>query len=405
MKKIIRNICGLMCAGAVMAGFSACSSDDGPDGGGSGQQPPREFPESVKIAKFSTDLLGGVWKGEDKNVIVSPLSVRLAFAMLANGADGNTLREITGAICGSRVTLDVMNTLCADQLKWLYKDPAVNVLSVNSIWVDSTFPVYDDFTNKNRDILSAQVKTVDDITSDDSREKINRWVEEATDGDIKDLLSGNVEGRGAVLVNAIRLAGFWQEEFDEKKTVDGIFTTSTGKKVASRVMRNELSCPYADHGSYRVVRLPVGGGIFDFEIVLPAEGETPASIIPAYAANSQKAEQYLVDISLPKFSVEYDCGSLKNVLKSLGIVDAFDPRRSDFSKMTSERLFVSDVVQKSKISVDEQGVKASSGTGLIYTSSAEGNIGCVEFVVDRPFLFFLKSCYGYHLFAGVVNTL
>ena len=108
---------------------------------------------------------------------------------------------------------------------------------------------------------------------------------------------------------------------------------------------------------------------------------------------------------MPKFSVEYDCGSIKDVLKALGIVDAFDPRRSDFSKMTSERLFVSDVVQKSKISVDEQGVKASSGTGLIYTSSAGGNIGRVEFVVDRPFLFFLRNYLGYHLFAGVVNTL
>ncbi len=393
-----------MCAGAVMAGFAACSSEDGPNGGGSGQQPPREFPESVKIAKFSTDLLGEVWKGEDKNVVVSPFSMYQAFAMMVNGSDGNTLREITGAIYGLRVKPDGINTVCAEQLKWLYLDELVDVSFVNSIWVDSTFPVYDDFINRNRDILSAQVKTVDDITSDDSREKINRWVEEATKGDIKNFLHENVRNRGSVLVNALRFVGFWKNDFEEDETTDGIFTTSTGQKVPSRVMHKPLVGEYADYGVYRTVRILISAGAFDLEIVLPAEGETPESIIPAYSTNTQKGEFYAVDLSLPKFSVEYDCGSIKDVLKALGIVDAFDPQRSDFSKMTSEKLFIGDIAQKSKISIDERGINATSGRGTHFPVY-QPTKGRVEFVVDRPFLFFLRSHFGYHILAGVVNKL
>ena len=409
MKKIVRNIFGLMCAGAVMAGFAACSSDDGPDDGGSGQQPPREFPESISESMFAVNCIEKIAEGlpADDNIVISPLSISHSVSMAANGADGNTLREMLGAIYGSRMTLEGMNGQCALQLSSLANmDPADGDVKIaNSIWVDSTFPVYDDFISKTKDVFAAEIHTVDDMRSSAVKDEINSWVSDVTGGKIRNLLSRNFDSRGAALVNAFHLFAKWVVPFDPAETTDGEFTTSSGMKVKSRMMRNRyLESGYTDASGFKSARLYLRRNMV-MEIILPDEGETPMSVIPKLISNRVPSEAYKIDISIPKFTAEYGSEDFVDIMRSLGISDAFDRSRSDFSKLSPVPFYISRIVHKTCISVDEIGVEASSATSTSGESSA-GVTKKVSFTVDRPFLFFVRDTYnGSVLFCGIINKI
>ena len=404
MKKIFNILASVALSVAAALSFSACISDDGPDRGGV-DDPPRELAKVRTHKQFAADFLGEVMNKADRNenVVVSPFCLSHAFYMLANGAEGNTLNEILGTLLGTDITLDDANPMLSRHLQSLKDTQFTKINFVNSLWVDSSFPVYESFTDSVGYYYSAEIKKVDDITTDAAREDINRWVESSTGGTIKSLLDKNISGKGAALVNALQLEGKWIIPFEREFTKDGVFTTSTGDKVPSRMMNNILEAPYAKGDGFSIVTLP----LWDYlcvEIVLPDEGETPLSILSRYGSSKHTSEVYDVILSMPKFTVEYDCGSLVKELKSLGIVDAFDMSRSNFSKLSPQPFAVSEIVQKSRISVDEDGVTAFSGSSVSGATDS-GVDKHVEFTVDRPFLFFIRRNGGFCLFAGVVNTL
>ena len=141
------------------------------------------------------------------------------------------------------------------------------------------------------------------------------------------------------------------------------------------------------------------------QIVLPDEGETPMSVIPKLISNRVRQEACQIDISIPKFTAEYGSEDFVDIMRSLGISDAFDRNRSDFSKLSPAPFYISRIVHKTCISVDEIGVEASSATSTSGESSA-GVTKKVSFTVDRPFLFFVRDTYnGSVLFCGIINKI
>ena len=273
--------------------------------------------------------------------------------------------------------------------------------------LDGACFVYDDFISKTKNVFSADVRNVEDLTTDAARGEINRWVLEATDGKIPRLLDRNIEKNGVCLLNALYFHSSWSSRFDEKKTTDGDFTTISGKKVKARMMHHQREMlNYADYGEYEVLYLPLHGNTM--EIVLPKEGKTPKSILPLLAEDRQPVEsgKYRVNVALPRFSVEYGASCLVEVMRSLGINKAFDRKISEFENLTFERFQIDDILQKSTLVVNEDGVTGSAATFVFGSSSLmpEGNE--IDFIVDRPFIYFIRTPWsGTVLFNGVVNTL
>ncbi len=413
MRNIFNRYASVALSVAAAVSFSACSSDDGPDRGGNGgdDDPPVEFAAKQTHTEFALNLLEKVASdaGADENVVISPLSLSLSLSMTANGAKENTLREMMGAVYGSDMTYGDMNARCAAQIAELSNGTNVEFNVANSLWTESGSRVYADFMDRVRNAFSAEVREVDNLGSSSTREEINRWVAEATKGNIPQLLDRNLSGKGAAIVNALRMHAVWEVPFDSGKTGDGVFTASSGVKADVRMMHDPRRLGrYADAGGYEYLVLDICGddaneNRYALEIILPAEGETPASVLPVFRQGRPSVKSYFVDLRMPRFTAEYGSGNLAGVLKALGIRDAFDPSRSDFSAMSPSASYIDQIIQKSNVSVDEKGVSASAAT---LVDVAYGRFDEVSMSVDRPFIFMITNMTTRDvLFSGIINRL
>ena len=376
---------------AMSVGIGSCSSAEEPGGGSVGNNGSGAVEIMPAERKFAMDLLDKVMEVscEDENVVVSPLSLSLAVSMTANGAQGNTLQEILNTIYGPGMSLEEMNRRCKTTVASLANRDDVGISLANSLWIDKTYTVFDDFISKTGDVFSAEVRIVEDLTSDDSRIALNSWVSDATGGKIAGILEGNIERRTAALVNALYLCGRWAQPFDKDMTEEGSFTTSAGKTVKTSMMR--------DRNSRR----------FEMEIVLPSEKISPRTILHMLASGDPRtAEECIVDLSLPRFSAEYGNSDMVDIVKALGIKDACDGARSSYGLLSPDNFMIEKIIQKSRVSVDENGVEAASATVLRGCLSPGSEDKVVRLTVDRPFLFIIRCTQtGSILFNGIINSL
>ena len=395
---------------AMSVGIGSCSSAEEPGGGSVGNNGSVAGAVEIMPAerKFAMDLLDKVMEVscEDENVVVSPLSLSLAVSMTANGAQGNTLQEILNTIYGPGMSLEEMNRRCKTTVASLANRDDVGISLANSLWIDKTYTVFDDFISKTGDVFSAEVRIVEDLTSDDSRIALNSWVSDATGGKIAGILEGNIERRTAALVNALYLCGRWAQPFDKDMTEEGSFTTSAGKTVKTSMMRDRNSRRFVDGGSYRSVILPLRGDL-EMEIVLPSEKISPRTILHMLASGDPRtAEECIVDLSLPRFSAEYGNSDMVDIVKALGIKDACDGARSSYGLLSPANFMIEKIIQKSRVSVDENGVEAASATVLRGCLSPGSEDKVVRLTVDRPFLFIIRCTQtGSILFNGIINSL
>lgn len=237
-----------------------------------------------------------------------------------------------------------------------------------------------------------------------SRETVNAWVAARTKDKIKDLLPpGSVsELTRLVLTNAVYFYGPWLRAFDEKQTRDRDFTTLSGRVVQAPMMsldvRGEpLELRYAEQeGEYQALELPYTGERVTMLVLLPRESryraiERSLDGGRLTAITSALVKTRLDEVRLPKFKFTSASISLKPVLASLGMADAFEPKVADFSGIDGTRdLFVQDVVHKAFVSVDESGTEAAAGTGVIVGVTAAPP-PAKRFIANRPFVFLIRD--------------
>ena len=281
----------------------------------------------------------------------------------------------------------------------------------NALWGQKGYRFLPEFLDLLAENYGSGLRLLDFAADpESSRVTINDWVSHQTEGRIKDLVPQGVIDTltRLVLTNAIYFNAAWGAPFDKSQTQDGAFHLQNGSQVTVPMMKQTKSFGYAEGQGYQAVELPYDGGELSMVILLPKAGQFEAfeGSLDAGQVNSilKNLAQRQVALSLPRLKTESEF-SLAETLAAMGMPVAFSSE-ADFSGMDGGRnLFISDVVHKAFVSVDESGTEAAAATasvmGLTYAMPEQP----VEFTVDRPFIFLIRDIpTGAILFVGrIVN--
>jgi serpin B len=228
-----------------------------------------------------------------------------------------------------------------------------------------------------------------------SRVTINDWVSEETEGKIENLIpQGTIDPlTRLVLTNAIYFNAAWANPFQEEATQDGAFTLLDGSQSTVPMMHQTEAFAYAKAKGYQAVELPYDGHEMSMVILLPDEGEF-ASFEDTLDADKARTiidslKRGQVALTMPRFEFDSEFG-LNQALEAMGMPAAFSPG-ADFSGMTGSReLFISDVIHKAFVSVDEEGTEAAAATAVIMKLAAVAEEP-VAVTIDRPFMFLIRD--------------
>jgi serpin B len=354
---------------------------------------------------FAYDLYRYLREQESGNLFYSPHSISLALAMTYAGARGETAQQMA----------DTLHfTLPPDRLH-----AAVNSLDqtlshrgegaqgkdgegfrlniVNAIWGQTGYTFLDEFLDTLAAYYGAGLRLLDYVAdAEAARVTINTWVSDQTAGLIKDLLAPGVVDASTrlVLTNAIYFNAAWANPFMEWSTTDGVFHGLSGDTTVP-MMRQTRNMQHAQGDGYQMVQLPYDGYELAMTILLPDAGQ-----LDAFEAdlNADRANELLagldygeVALSMPRFELDTSLG-LSDALVALGMPGAFG-EGADFSGMTGSRdLFISDVVHKAFVAVDEAGTEAAAATAVVMAESAAPQPDePIEIVVDRPFVLLIRD--------------
>jgi serpin B len=339
---------------------------------------------------------------QNGNLFYSPYSISLALAMTYAGARGDTETQMAQALHFELAQADLhpafnaLSQALADSSKNTedQQGEPLTLNIANALWGQQGFSFQSDFLDTLAQNYGAGMQEVDFSNPEQARTKINDWVAEQTNQKIKDLIPDGVlnDITRLVLTNAIYFKANWQYPFEKTYTAKGDFTLLNGDKVQVDMMHESESLPYAKGSGYQALELPYAGETASMLVLLPDEGKFQEfeRALSTRAINTIQAnlEQNSVQLSLPKFKIEASFG-LNQALSALGMTLAFDPNRADFSGMTgTPDLFISDVIQKAYVNVNEEGTEAAAATAVIMKlTSLPANPVIMN--VDRPFIFLI----------------
>ena len=338
---------------------------------------------------FGFDLLAELDDGG--NVILSPTSVAVVLTMLLNGASGETAERIAETLHVAGRNEVAINAAYASLLATLQATDEVELAIANSLWADAGTPFEPSYLERMLEGFAATVDNVD-LGAPEASERIDAWVREETreliDGIAKDLGLPNPQAV-LVLLNAVYFKGVWSMSFDPTRTRDGEFTRPDGTTVTVPMMSRDDEIAHGRGDGFEIVRLPYGEDErFAMEIILP---DGPLETVPldaeAWAAATEALTEKRVVVTMPRFELEYatENGALDNALRNLGMGIAYGGE-SDFTRMSPVDPWLSTVVHKTYIRVDEEGTEAAAVTGGVMEVSRPP-----EFAVDRPFLFTISD--------------
>ncbi|XP_032505699.1 serpin B6-like isoform X2 [Phocoena sinus] len=352
---------------------------------------------------FALTLLKHLGEDNSQNVFISPISISSALAMVLMGAQGNTAAQMSEALSLSRgsgrggdIHQDFQNLLTEVNrtgTQYLLR-------TANRLFGEKTYDFLPSFKDACRKFYQAEMEELDFISAaEESRKHINTWVAQRTEGKIIDLLSpGSVDSvTSLVLVNAIYFKGNWENQFNKQHTKERPFKVSKNveKPVQMMFKKSTFKMTYIAEISTKILVLPYIGSELNMIIVLPDENTDLKTVEKELTyekfvewTRPDLLDEEEVEVSLPRFKLResYD---LEGVLRALGVTDAFESARADFSAMSARsNLCLSRVVHKAFVEVDEQGTEAAAATAAVMM------LRCARitprFCADHPFLFFIQ---------------
>lgn len=404
---------------SLLSILAACQNDENPS------KPEPKPRKDISLTRVEQSLLDAntdfafrffsqVCNTEDEkpNVFVSPLSASLCLSMITNGASGNTLTEMQDVLGfpASSFSLDDLNNYNQKLTTALLDlDNTTQLGIANSIWVKQGFKVYDSFVNVNKQMYDAQVQELD-FTSPTAKDVINRWCAEQTNDCIKEVIKVIPANARMYLLNALYFKGIWASQFEKSATRQENFTNSDGTQQKVNMMNQTEMFNYTKNSTFSIAELPYGNEAFSMVILLPSGGKTLDESLSELTSenwkewNSNMAGKQL-QVKLPRFKVEYDKTLIDDMI-AMGMKDAFDGNKADFSKMSAAELYVGVLQQFTYINVDEEGTEAAAVTVGGMLDSAVGLPVTIPFYVDSPFAFMIKEkSTGAILFMGKVTKL
>ncbi|MBS7617293.1 serpin family protein [Candidatus Bathyarchaeota archaeon] len=364
--------------------------------------------------QFAFDLYSELSKTERGNIFFSPYSIFSAIAMTYEGARGQTADEIKSVFHFPEISI-LRSNFAAIYNSINRKTDAYELKTGNALWVQQDYPLLESYISIVEQYYGGKAVNLDFIKeTEESRQTINSFIEEQTNGKIKDLIPpGYLDSMTRlILTNAIYFKGTWTWEFDKSETREEDFkiTPTQVVKVPMMYMKpDEAVFNYADLGELQILELPYKGEEISMLILLPTENlDAIESSLTAEKLNewrSKMQETKLDEIYLPKFKIDAKY-FLKNALSAMGMPTIFSPGKADLSGMSGNReLFVGFVIHQAHIEVNEEGTEAAAATavGVELTAITPRTV----FRADHPFIFIVQQKNtGNILFLGrVVNPL
>ena len=348
---------------------------------------------------------------DGQNAVCSPLNVYLALAMLAETAGSLTQQQILDALHAPDPET-LRQSARAMRLANNWDTPMFQSLIASSLWVSDRFPVNGETVDAVAREHGAEVFS-GKPGSDAFDLALRQWTNEHTKGLLKEYADGMHMDPETMLelVSTLYFKAAWGEPFSPDNTTDEVFHGVTGD-APCRMMRRSGSGAYYFGEGFAAVQLGLSecGSMIFF---LPDEGTAPDELLYSDAVLSlmrgriddAESEYLIVNLGVPRFDVK-EKTDLKDVLLKMGVTDAFDAEKADFSPLSElPEVFLSKAEHAAALSVDEEGVTGAAYTDLGLCGGGMPPEKTVDFILDRPFLFAVTARDGSILFAGIVRNM
>ena len=361
-------------------------------------------PESGAVLDFAGQTAGKIFTGGE-NTVYSPISLYVALGMLTELTDGQTkqqVMELLGAADTEALRQQIKNL-------WLsvYRDNDAVCRLANAA-----------FLRENADVKQSAADTLAEwyyassyrvpMGTEEADKTIAGWLNQQTGGLLSEE-TGNIRtdmDNLLRLYNTIYYKAGWRAAFESGQTKADTFTAADGSKQQTDFMHRTDEGTYRQGEGYTAAPKSLKYGRMVF--VLPEEGVTPESLLQRQGFLSELAEGYdraRVNWSVPRFDVKSSV-DLADALKALGVADAFEADKADFTPLTDNIAYVSSVMQAARVKIDEEGVEAAAYTEIVAKSDgAPEPSPVVEMNLNRPFAFVIFDGNDVPLFVGTVQTI
>ena len=350
---------------------------------------------TIKLYKETSD--------GNKNLFLSPYSISTALAMVYAGAKGETAKEMEQALGFSPAVHSSMHSLISRINSISPKSAQLH--TANAIWPSSDKNIFESYKARVSSDYFSEVTTLDYAKTEEARQTINKWVENKTNGKIKDIVSkGSISNNTPLAItNAIYFKSDWQSKFESHLTKKANFYTANGKTTKTNFMNQTGFFNYVKKDGIELLELPYKDERLSMYIILPQSGHFASA---EKALSTEQIDNLItqtvrtnIHISLPKFKMEGNY-NLNDTLKTLGVTTAFTDN-ANFSGMNGLLdISLGVVLHKTFIDVYEAGTEAAAATYVGMKSMALPQRP-LEFKADRPFIFLIRdNATGVNLFIG-----
>jgi len=381
-------IAGLIIALGLSAAHPAFASDENPD--------------KATVVQgnnaFALDLYARL-QSKPGNLFFCPYSIRAALTMTSAGASGATAKQMAQVL---RLNLEPQRVHQALQT-WLNElnmgsgGPQGYQLQIaNALWGQAGYGFRNEFLELTQTYYGAGLREVDFTNAvEEARKTMNSWVAQQTQGKITELFKPGILSPASTLVltNATYFKGKWALPFDQEKTEGTPFTLISGEQVEVPMMRQTAVLNYFEDNDVQMLELPYAGAQLSMLLFLPRKIEQLSALEAAFSEAylqqlaAQLREQKVM-AGVPRFTLKAEF-SLPEVLKAMGMTDAFTLPPADFSGMTGKQnLCISEVLHHAFVDVNEEGTEAAAATSV---TMARGFARLPSFQADHPFLFVIRD--------------
>lgn len=359
--------------------------------------------------KNSFEVLLSDTKG--KNRVYSPLNIYFALSMLAEITDNNSRKEILDVLASYDIEQHRKTANAIFKANY-YDDKRVSSIFANSLWLNEKINFNNDTIKRVADSYYASSYS-GEMGSKDFNNALISWVNKNTKNLLTDQ-SQNIEmNRNTVisLASTIYFKAAWTDKFHQLATKKQSFYEENDSYAYDFMNMSRMGTVYYGN-DFSAAKLSLDGSGYMY-FILPQKNSSVDEVVK----NKQVAElitmgdtwenkaEATINYSIPKFDVVSSI-NLKDSFKKLGIKDVFNRLKSDFTPLTDEKFLETSSVQHSaRVMIDEDGCTGAAYTLITVEGTSMPPQEIIDFTLDRPFIFAVKSETGDVLFAGVVNSL
>ncbi|MEM3245842.1 MAG: serpin family protein [Candidatus Micrarchaeaceae archaeon] len=375
---------------------------------------------SSSMGNFSFSAYAYLANASQGNILFSPFSLYGALAMAASGARGTTYSQFASVLGLGNISSAGMGFAYLLHAFAAPQNPYYAICINNAAWIENNYPVKNSFLS-NLSYYNASVYSAD-FGNPLEYKAINSWISNHTFGKITDLFSSPLSSQTKlILINTVYFKGAWSVAFDANLTKQRNFYLANGSAIKVPMMNNMFyeNAFYFNDSLMQALMLNYKGGNLSMLILLPNSNASLQDAAKSLASMgmplfiSRLRSFYMINASLPRFSFTTESMDLNKMLESMGITNAFSGQNANFTGIVNAtyekdngNLYISKVVQKAYIEVNETGTTAAAATGVeVGATSVASPAPLVTFNADHPFIFFIVDRHtGAILFMGKVEN-